>query len=400
MKDKTESIETRGIEVPLQGRRGATSPSQGKHLHIIDLNVPYPVDYGGLYDLFYKLPALQNQGVKIHLHCFDYGKGEQKELNKYCVSVNYYQRNKQFSARLPYIVSSRKNDLLLDNLLQDEYPILMEGVHCTYPLLDERFENRRKFVRIHNVEFQYYKHLFRCTSSPFKKLYYLYESRLLEKYEHSVADKATAFWGVTPKDVEVYRQSLGCRTIDYLPLYLPPWKVECKEGMGLYCLYHGNLEVAENEKAAIWLLTKVFDKLKIPFVIAGKNPSQRLHRLAHKRQHTCLVADPSQPEMEDVITKAHVHVLPSFNSTGIKLKLLNALYNGRHCVVNNAMIEGTGLNNLCHISNTASSMQHLIEQLYHQPFTRDEVEMRRYVLHAHYNNEANAKQQVKWIWGE
>ena len=60
-----------------------------KHLHIVCLNVPYPVDYGGVFDLFYKLPAMQAAGVNIHLHCFDYGRGEQQELNKYCVSVNY-----------------------------------------------------------------------------------------------------------------------------------------------------------------------------------------------------------------------------------------------------------------------------------------------------------------------
>jgi hypothetical protein len=48
-----------------------------RHLHIICLNVPFPVDYGGVFDLFYKLPALHDQGVKIHLHCFEYGRGEQ-----------------------------------------------------------------------------------------------------------------------------------------------------------------------------------------------------------------------------------------------------------------------------------------------------------------------------------
>ncbi|HAK10648.1 MAG TPA: mannosyltransferase, partial [Chitinophagaceae bacterium] len=45
-----------------------------KHLHIIALNVPFPVDYGGVVDLFWKLPSLQAQGVNIHLHCFDYGR--------------------------------------------------------------------------------------------------------------------------------------------------------------------------------------------------------------------------------------------------------------------------------------------------------------------------------------
>lgn len=373
-----------------------------KHLHIVSLNVPYPVDYGGVFDLFYKLPALQAQGVHIHLHCFNYGRGEHPELNKYCASVKYYKRNegyKSLSAKLPYIVASRKNELLLDDLLKDDYPILMEGVHCTYLLLDERFANRKKFVRIHNVEYRYYRHLYYCTASPLKKFYYLYESKLLKKYEQFIADKATAYWGVSHKDVAVYRSEFNCTAIDYLPLYLPHWQVECKQGMGNFCLYHGNLEVEENEQAAAWLLTKVFDKLQMPLAIAGKNPSKKLQRLVRKYDNACLVANPDEQALHDMITKAHINVLPSFNATGIKIKLLNALYNGRHCVVNNAMVEGTALEPLCQISNTASSMRHLTEQLYHQKFTDEEVELRKHFLYSQYNNEANAKQQVKLIWG-
>ncbi len=114
-----------------------------RHLHIICLDVPYPVDYGGVFDLFYKLPSLQKLGVHIHLHCFEYGRGEQKELEKYCLSVQYYKREKKLSFRLPYIVSSRSNEQLMSCLLKDNHPILMEGIHCTYPLTDKRFQRQK-----------------------------------------------------------------------------------------------------------------------------------------------------------------------------------------------------------------------------------------------------------------
>jgi hypothetical protein len=48
----------------------------------------------------------------------------------------------------------------------------------------------------------------------------------------------------------------------------------------------------ENEQAAIWLMKKVFNDLKIPLVIAGKNPSPKLQRIANKCGNACLVADP------------------------------------------------------------------------------------------------------------
>ncbi|MBL0146694.1 MAG: hypothetical protein IPP48_14110 [Chitinophagaceae bacterium] len=107
------------------------------HLHILTLDTPWPVNYGGVVHLFYKLQALYKQGIKIHLHCFSKDAVAQPELNKYCVEVTYYKRNtglKGFSLAIPYIVNSRKAKTLLQNLNNDNYPILLEGIHCTYHL--------------------------------------------------------------------------------------------------------------------------------------------------------------------------------------------------------------------------------------------------------------------------
>jgi len=357
------------------------------------------VNYGGVFDLFYKLPALQQAGVKIHLHCFDYGRGEQPVLNQYCENVYYYKRKEGlegFSLQLPYIVSSRKNIDLLGTLLKDDYPILMEGIHCTYLLNDDRFANRTCFVRLHNVEHTYYKNLYKNSSSPLKKAYYLWESKLLFKYERSIVRKAV-FLPVIPKDGEVYK-NLGCKRINYVPLFLPSWKVKSIEGKGTFCLYHGDLNVAENEKAAYWLLQEVFSKLEIPFVIAGKNPSSKLTTVIEKKNNTCIVANPTEQEMQDMIEKAHINIIPSFNNTGIKLKLINALFNGRHCLVNPSTVEGTNLERACVIAEDGEDFKASIQTLFQQPFTSSEVEIRHQLLDTMFDNKVNAKQMIEIIW--
>jgi hypothetical protein len=129
-----------------------------KHLHIVSLDVPYPPDYGGMTDIFFRIKALYAEGVKIHLHCFDYGRGEHSQLNKYCNEVIYYKRKtalKSLSFKLPYIVKSRDNKTLIKNLLKDDYPVLLEGIHCTYFLFTGKLKNKKVFVRLHNVEFEY-----------------------------------------------------------------------------------------------------------------------------------------------------------------------------------------------------------------------------------------------------
>jgi hypothetical protein len=370
-----------------------------KHLHIICLNVPYPVNYGGVFDLFYKLPALQKLGIKIHLHCFEYGRGEQPELNKYCKEVHYYKRKTGLSGislKLPYIVSSRANESLLERLTQDDHPILMEGVHCTYLLNDKRFTQRKCFVRLHNVEHIYYEFLLANSTSFFRKIYYWWESKLLRQYEQSIVSKAT-FFSVIENDAVVYR-ALGCKSISYLPLFLPPWKVASHPGKGTYCLYHGDLSVAENEKAAYWLLENVFSQVDVPFVIAGKNPPAALQHAVDKKSKACLVANPGHDEMQDMIARAHINIIPSFNATGIKLKLINALFNGRHCIVNTPTVEGTGLDKACHIANSALDMINLVTQFYAKEFSSQDIAVRQSLLENMFDNDSNASLLVEKIW--
>ena len=171
-----------------------------------------------------------------------------------------------------------------------------------------------------------------------------------------------------------------------------------RPGAGCYCLYHGNLSVPENERAVLWLLKNVFDDLPFPLVIAGKKPSARLERAIQHHQHTCLVASPSEREMQDIIGKAQLHILPSFNCTGIKIKLLNALFNGRHCVVNEQAVENTGMESICHVGSTAGSFKKIISEIYYQPMTTEEIGRREQLMGKRYDNIQNAEKLIQWIW--
>ncbi len=170
--------------------------------------------------------------------------------------------------------------------------------------------------------------------------------------------------------------------------------------MGTLVLYHGNLSVPENEKAALWLLSKVFTRIQVPFVIAGKKPGPRLRQAAGLCQHTCLVADPGESELNDLIRKAQVNVLPCFNKkiTGIRLKLLHALFEGRHCVVNEPMVAGTGLEAAVHIGSTANGIASIVSQLLYQPFTSEEIQLRKHLLGTTYDNVKNTQQLIQWLW--
>ena len=157
---------------------------------------------------------------------------------------------------------------------------------------------------------------------------------------------------VSDQDGELYRQEFGASNVDTLPVFVPFSEVRSREGTGCFCLYHGNLSIAENEQAVALAIEKsIPGGLRVPLIVAGKDPSARLIRLVSRYPQGCLIPNPSQEEMQDLIGKAQIHLLPSFHSTGVKLKLLNALFNGRHCVVNEEALQciGTGAE-ACHIA--------------------------------------------------
>ena len=372
-----------------------------KPLHIVCLDTPWPADYGGAIDMFYRIKALSEAGVQIHLHYFSYNqRGNPTELNQYCSSIHVYERKtgfKGFSFKLPYIVSSRISIELANNLNKDSHPILLEGVHCTgiLPLLNK--ENRKIIVRLHNNESAYYKHLAGSTRNLLKKIYYRFESNLLAGYERKLP-KEIQYACISQREEKFFREEYGLTHTFFLPVFTPYHEIRCLEGMGTFCLYHGNLGVAENEKAAIWLLNEVFFKIKVPLVIAGKNPSRRLDKLAHLCQHTCLVANPSDTELIDLVRLAHINILPSFSDTGIKVKLLHALFEGRHCVVNEAMVNGTGLESACHIGANANAIAAIVMQLHHQPFSEEEIRLRKNLLEGSGDNAMHARLLSRYLW--
>ena len=368
-----------------------------KHIHIITHDVPWPADFGGVVDLYYKLKWLHAFGAKIHLHCFLKNRPVQEELNKYCESVQYYQRkNAGISFSLPYIVSSRTSRELIANLQKDEYPILLEGIHVSYLLHANLFPHRKIFLRLHNAEFKYYERLAGHENNLLKKIYFKNEARLLKKYEQAIANKAP-IWAVSSADVELYRNEFAAKDIHFLPVFLPWEDVETKPGPGEYCLYQGNLSVNENEKAALWLID-VFSRNNIPFIIAGKSPSGKIKKAAAACLHIRITEDPSDQKMQELIAGAQVNILPSFNSTGVKLKLLNALFNGRWCLVNLAGCEGSGVNDLCSIAETADEFNNGLQELFVEPFPEKEMQRRDAALKNLYNNEQNARRINAWIW--
>ncbi len=367
------------------------------NLNIVSLDVPYPPNYGGVIDIFYKIKALHALGINIYLHCFQYGRSESQELEKYCQKVYYYKREtsivKHFSL-LPYIIYSRKNTQLEHNLRSNNYPILFEGLHTIHPILINNYKNRRLFLRSHNIENDYYFQLAKRETHPLKKLYYYKEAFLLKKILKKLPPDISI--GAISEDDESYLKDFFKNTF-WLPPFHSNEKINFFEGQGHYALYHGNLSVSENIEVAKILIGQFANK-EIKLTIAGKNPAQELIEASGSIENITLMPNPDNSTMTNLISEAQVILLPTFQDTGIKLKLIESLHCGRFCVANMAMVKNTGLESLVVMEENDFYKKTL--ELFNAKYSEKDRSKRIEILNKSYSNMTNAQLLFDKIWND
>lgn len=350
-------------------------------LHLISFDIPYPPNYGGVIDVFYKIKALKEIGVDVILHCFKFNKEESIALENYCQKVHYYPRNNYVKSLLskdtPFIAKSRGNLELVANLQKDDYPILFDGLHTTYVLELGDFTHRKKFLRAHNIEHDFYKGLAQSESSIFKKRFFKKEAKKLKKYEQ-LLKKFDGVFSISPFEQSYFLENYG-NHCHYIPAFHNSDIQTKLTNADNFVLYHGNVSVSDNVKAAFFLID-VYQNTEIKLIIASSFHNKALMNEIEKHINIEFVDISESSKLNSLFEKAQVHALPTFQKTGIKLKLLNTLYQGRFIIANDQMIDDTGLESLCLKANTADEYLRVTRELFQMTFTEQERKKRLGIL--------------------
>jgi glycosyltransferase involved in cell wall biosynthesis len=369
---------------------------QNKTLHIISLTIPYPSNYGGVIDIWHKLKALQRHGVSIILHCFAYDRVPDEQIAKVCSKVHYYSREKKirhlFSAT-PFIMKSRENKTLIRNLLKDQHPILVEGIHCMGILKNPEIRKRNVWLRTHNVEAHYYSALSKAEGNFFKRLFFSLEAIKSKKYE-SKKLPVKGIFSISEKD-HAFFKNFNPNTFLVTPFHGHE-KVASNCGKGNFLLYHADLSVSENHQNAHFLVD-LSKQLSLPLVIAGRKPSSSLISCINGNKNVSLLQNVSEEKMQSLISEAAIILLPAQQTTGFRLKLLDSLFWGRHIIASPQMVEGTGLKKVCHIAEKPEEWISLIGRLSKTPYSIEEQEKRIQYLHP-FSDSINAQKIISEIF--
>ncbi len=362
-----------------------------KEIQIVTFNNPYPPDFGGAIDLFYKIKALSELGVGIHLHIFYDKRSDISGLTSLCKTISLYKRKKSLFKHLsiiPFCVNTRFSKALIASLNKSQAPIIFESIR-TLRVLNKYEFKQKKAVRIHNIEHEYSWGLYKSESNWFKKMAFFLEGYKLKYYE-PILNKADVLFAISHYEHAYYNKYFKNECY-YLPVFQGNNELECVDGFGKYALYHGDLSVSDNIKSAFFMI-EVFKDLDKPLIIASSTKSYRLIAAINHYKNISFQFISNENHLNELIKNAHINTLYSFQRSGTKLKVFNALFNGRYCVLNNNMVDDLEVLKVCEVVENKIEYQTAVMRLFKQEFL---VTQQRIKALKKYDSKLNAEQLIK-----
>lgn len=370
---------------------------ENKILHIVSFDNPFPPQYGGAIDVFYKIKALHQLGVKIKLHCFVHEIPVQNsELALFTDTIFYYKRSSNplnFFSRTPLSIMSRTHKDLFYNLNSDNSPIFFEGLQTTYLLKENSFEGRKMYLRLHNIEENYYRGLSKSEFNFFKKIIYHVEYLKYNNYK-SVFAKFNEIFTLSKFETQFIKDQY--KKGAYIPVFHGNDISKDCSAFGEYAFYNGDLRISDNRRAVQFLIN-VFKKIPdYKLVIASSIKLRNLQSECESSPNISYVILENQSHLEELLRNAHVNVMLSFQPSGTKLKVINALFQSRFCVINDNMIDDLDLKSLCILADDESEFVNAVNQIKKKPYL--DFPNRKSILENVLNDSENAKKIVEIIY--
>lgn len=361
-----------------------------KKIHIVSFDNPYPPNYGGVIDVFYKIKALHAIGYKIHLHCFTKQIPSDCEvLQSLCSEVFFYEINQNpfyLLCKRPFSVLSRSDAKLVENILKTDAPILFDGLKTTFVRNDVRLKNYKKFLRLHNIEHNYYKGIAVSETIFLKKIAFYFESWKYKYYEQEIGKFDNVF---TLSEHENDYTQRKFSNAAYIPVFHGNETVKQLDGFGKFAFYHGDLTTSDNRKVVLFLI-EVFKQIPdYQLVIASGTNRGFVNNAIQDVPNIKFVELSGFEQLLQLFEEAHLNICWSFQKSGTKLKLINALFNSRFCIINENIIDDKKVADLCVLVNNKEALIAAIKNVIQTPFT--ESEHRKKILESHLNDIENAK---------
>ncbi len=323
--------------------------------------MPYPPFHGGRIDIWRRLKAFANCGVKLQLISWIDNPPKPEELaeiQKYTQQIYLipFKRTPISLARriidlfsYPLEVTSRivrgkeLNALLAQVEAFNPDVIFLDGIHGGVVATDlSKTLNVPIVTRSHNIEHLYQQRLL-ASARGWRKLRKKLSLTNLESYEKNLLRNSVRFYDISINDLKYWQEKEALtngrwlsplinlsenKTNDSLPKKLG-------NDFTYDIVFLGNLYSENNVAGIIWFLTEVMPaiRLQLPSVrvlIAGSAPVNKIKQLCNETEGVELKINP--PSSTEVYSSGCVLINPVSAGSGVSIKSIEMLASGKPIV--------------------------------------------------------------------
>lgn len=230
--------------------------------------------------------------------------------------------------------------------IADEYDVIFCDHYVMFQYIPEDYKGK-VVLHQHNCEYLIWQRYAAIEKNWFKKLALYHQASRIRKYEQEICKKAMSILAA-PNDTDELVMIGADRTKFYETYHLgddllleqPDLSYEKTEKT---LLYIGTLSWEANIDGLVWFNKEIWPRVKnnhpgIKLYIIGKHADIRLKEIAERDEQIELTG--FVEDVEPYFRKSRVFITPLRFGSGIKVKVINALYRGIPCVTTSIGTEG------------------------------------------------------------
>ncbi len=343
-----------------------------KKLLFLTPELPYPPDSGGRLKSFMLLECLSSK-YDLHICLFtktERQKTHEREFFKKFKINNFYSEHLNIKRNIKNLILSYKNGIPLTvyrhfsknfkNYIEsviEQFDAVFIDYFSMAQYITPFFKGKR-ILHTHNAEYIMWERKASLEKNPLIKFLIYIESKRVKNYEKSIYKNADKILCGSPNDIEnIERIGIGKNKIELISttgdnnlLLLPEISYSATEKS---LFYAGTLSWDANSDGLIWFIKNCWEGITqknpgIKLYIAGSSACQKLKKIAKNFKNIILLG--YVDNLETYYSKCRVFIAPLRFGSGIKVKVLNAMYRGIPTVTTPIGAEGIEATDMVHLA--------------------------------------------------
>jgi glycosyltransferase involved in cell wall biosynthesis len=258
----------------------------------------------------------------------------------FCATINR-QRNlwnliKSYLENVPLSIYRNSSETFKQHVarIASQYEVIFVDSYLMLQYVPADYEGK-VVLHEHNAEYVIWERFAKIENNIFKKLAVSLEAGRIRRYQQTTAKKARVILAASHDIAALER--IGIESSKFLETFhfgderlleLPDIEFETTEKA---LLHVGALDWEPNADGLIWFMESAWSLLKrqhpsLKLYVVGKNPTRKLQALAIRMKDVVLTG--FVENLEEYYTRCRVFIAPLRFGSGMKVKIINAMYRG------------------------------------------------------------------------